>query len=218
MEKEKKMIREGQIEFEMKASYASYGNLSSETEHIWVVFHGYGQLAKYFIRRFDILNPNQHFVLAPQGLSRFYVKGLFGTVGASWMTKEDRETDIKNQQVYLNAIFAQSTAHVNWDRVRLHILGFSQGVATACRWVFQQEQSFDRLILWSGEFPPDIDRALALKPEAEIWALIGDQDPLFDVETWKKQLTRIEKYARKPRTHIFEGKHEITREVLRMFA
>ena len=40
-------------------------------------------------------------IIAPQGLHKFYLEGTSGRVGASWMTKENREDDIKNYLVYL---------------------------------------------------------------------------------------------------------------------
>ena len=34
--------------------------------------------------------------MAPEGLSRFYLEGFSGKVGATWMTREDRLNDIDN--------------------------------------------------------------------------------------------------------------------------
>ena len=58
------------------------GALSAETREIWFVVHGYGQLAEYFIRHFRGLDDGTRYIVAPEGLSRFYVKE-WTRVGAS---------------------------------------------------------------------------------------------------------------------------------------
>ena len=88
---------EREINISLKTKYSTYGKFSDRTEKIWFVCHGYGQLAEYFIKNFEVLDAETNYVIAPQGLSKFYLKGFTGRVGASWMTKEDRLTDIENQ-------------------------------------------------------------------------------------------------------------------------
>ena len=78
--------------------------LTEATERIWLVFHGYGQLAEYFIKKFEDLDPTKNFIIAPQGLSKYYLQGVYGRVGASWMTKEDRLTEIANQYAYIDEV------------------------------------------------------------------------------------------------------------------
>jgi len=209
------MIVEKNIDFRVTAPYATYGHLSEKTAVIWVVFHGYGQLARQFIRRFDILNPETHFVIAPQGLSKFYLKGTFSEVGASWMTKEGREIDIQNQQTFIQSIFEKETQNIDLQYFKINILGFSQGVTTACRWAFYQKIPFDKLVLWAGGFPHEITEKQTLKPDAEVIALIGDKDSFYNSEMWEKQIQKVEKYLKTPHAFIYEGKHEISREILR---
>jgi len=209
------MIAEKHIQVTLKTPYATLGELSEKTETIWVVFHGYKQLAKRFIQKFTVLDLEANFVLAPQGLSKFYLEGHFGHVGASWMTKEDRETDIQNQLIYINAVFQKETQNIDFQKVKLNILGFSQGVTTACRWAFYQKIPFDNLILWAGGFPHEITEKQILKPNAKIIALVGTKDSFYNSEVWRKQLEKIEKYAQKPKTLLYEGRHEVSREVLK---
>ena len=68
---------------------ASFHNTSFEvnenTKYLCIAFHGYGQLAKYFIRDFESLGP-EHVAIVPEGLHRFYREGMSGRVVASWMT------------------------------------------------------------------------------------------------------------------------------------
>ena len=95
----------------------------------WVVLHGYGQLASRFLRGFESIATPTRLVVAPEGLSRFYLDAGAGRVGASWMTKEDRAHEIEDYLAYLAQVRAALI-----PPVPLTILGFSQGVATAARW------------------------------------------------------------------------------------
>ena len=82
------------------------------------------------------------------GTARYYLEGAHGRVGASWMTKEAREDDIVDYVRYLDAL----SAELRLTERRPVLLGFSQGVATASRWVAMGQTAFSRLILWSGVF------------------------------------------------------------------
>ena len=102
-------MQEHTLTVDFKARYYTLGQLNKDTRQIWFVFHGYGQLARYFIRKFAILTNQQILVIAPEGLSRFYIEKVESSgrpndrVGASWMTKENRTVDIENYLHYLNA-------------------------------------------------------------------------------------------------------------------
>ena len=99
---------------------------------LWVVVHGYGQLARYFLNAFAPV-AGADAVVAPEGLSRFYLDDAHQRVGAAWMTREDREHEIDDHVRYLDALIEllQPTA----GRRPLHVLGYSQGVATVARWL-----------------------------------------------------------------------------------
>jgi len=47
------MSEQHQVDFRFKARYFTSGHLTKNTRFIWLVFHGYGQLAEYFIRKFN---------------------------------------------------------------------------------------------------------------------------------------------------------------------
>ncbi|MCZ8216519.1 MAG: phospholipase, partial [Cyclobacteriaceae bacterium] len=81
------------ISFQFKARYQTLGKLDANTRKVWFVLHGYGQLAEYFLRKFKSLEAQEIFVIAPEGLSRFYMEdvtrrsqGGSQRVGATWMT------------------------------------------------------------------------------------------------------------------------------------
>ena len=84
------------------ARYHTLGDPASAT-HIWIVLHGYGQLARYFLRPFEGLETGQ-LIAAPEGLSRFYSDIAHTRVGATWMTREDRDHEIIDQAIYLDRL------------------------------------------------------------------------------------------------------------------
>lgn len=197
-----------------QARYYTYGNLSGSTKNIWFVIHGYGQLAKYFIKKFEVLDPDENFVVAPEGLSRFYLQGFEGRTGATWMTREDRLTDIRNYVSYLDTLYSKVIPPKN--TAAINILGFSQGAATVCRWITEGNISFNRLILWAGIFPPDLEikaarQSLSDKP---VQLIIGDQDDYLTPE----RIDEMEKISRilqvKPEIIKYSGGHHIDSKIL----
>ena len=67
-----------------------------------------GSWARYFLRHFSGLDDGKTVVVAPEALSRFYLNGFSGRVGATWMTKEDRLSEIEDQAYYLNRCWPNS--------------------------------------------------------------------------------------------------------------
>src|SRR5881296_4496989 len=132
-------MEEHHITTSRTARYYTLGQLGPSTREIWFVCHGYGQLAGRFVRHFEPLAGKTRFMVAPEALSRFYLEDTAvpasqRKVGATWMTREDRLREIDDYVRYLDALHAEVFARVERGAVTLHLLGFSQGTATACRW------------------------------------------------------------------------------------
>src|SRR5690606_41470350 len=106
------------IQINKSARYETFGNIS-KADTIVFALHGYGQLVSYFIKKFNTLNPEKYFIVAPEGLHRFYLNGSSGRVGASWMTKEDRENDIKDYINYLNHLWDSIQTEKKFDTIVL---------------------------------------------------------------------------------------------------
>ena len=184
-------------------------NSSQNPQNVLYVLHGYGQLVKFFIRKFHNL-PEDIMIVAPEGMHRFYVNGLSGRVGASWMTKEAREIDIEDNVNWLDALDQeiQKTYHIK----KTFLLGFSQGGATAARWQTLGKTKFDGMILWASVFPPDLTLNLSIDKLSPSWFTIGNEDELYPKE---KQEDLIHFYSQKGyKCSIFEGKHDIHHETL----
>jgi len=186
----------------------------SETEFVWIALHGYGQLAKYFARNFLTLNAQKHLVVVPEAQSRFYLEGVYGRVGATWMTKEDRETDILDYVKYLDNLKTTISANLKMP-VKWVVLGFSQGAATACRWVDLGNAAADHLVLWSSVFPNDLKTKGSLNShKPKTWLLMGDKDEYMNDERWKENAEIMQKLAIEASEIRFEGGHKIYPNVL----
>jgi predicted esterase len=137
-------------------------------------------------------------------------------VGATWMTKENRLTDIQNYITFLNAIHKQEIPDA---RIPVTVLGFSQGSATASRWVLANEVKCDRLILWSGIFPPDMDFTTGkeILKDKEVWHVYGKQDPYLTDDRFKEMSALAQKIAPHAKQIAFDGEHEIENTTLLKF-
>ncbi len=213
------------IRFDFTARYEVSGRIDVNTKKVWFVLHGYGQLAEYFLRKFKTLEEHSIYVIAPEGLSRFYIEdvtkrsqGGSQRVGATWMTRENRLMDIENYLTYLNTIYQQEIG----DRKDLDItvLGFSQGAATASRWVLENQIQFNRLLLWAGMFPDDMDftKGHEVLLDKKVQLVYGKQDHFLNDE----RLVHMEKLTQKlnvPAEVItFDGGHEIDEPTLSRLA
>ncbi len=202
------------IKFPSTAHYYTIGTPSESIQHVFFVLHGYGQLASQIIHKFDAL-PEQVLVVAPEGLSRFYWNEQKGIVGASWMTKKDRLAAIEDYSSYLQQLYETYCAQLK-PTVQVHLLGFSQGGATAVRWLHQNKVPIQTLILWGASFPTDID----YRNEEEYWqhlqkyVVFGRQDQYLTPERIEKQNNFCEQNNLQYQAIWFEGKHVIDRKVL----
>jgi hypothetical protein len=201
--------REGHIRVPRTARYRILGDPAACAE-LWIVLHGYQQLAERFIRRFEPLPGvgRSRAVVAPEALSRFYVDQAPGAhgpqsrVGASWMTRADREHEIDDYIEYLDRLadFVRSRpeaataadapesteARPGDDPIdpapaparRLVVLGFSQGAETASRWAAYGRTRPDELILWGGGLAADLDPARAAEAlrSVRLRLVVGSED------------------------------------------
>lgn len=202
------------------ARYFTLGARDTARE-VWIVCHGYAQLAARFLERFRALDDGSRYIVAPEGLSRFYLteSPTERRVGASWMTREDRLREIADYVAYLDAVYRDVLGS---GQSPVTVLGFSQGTATVCRWVAMGKARVDRLIVWGGEVPPDLDLTPAARAErlrtARLTLVYGRTDHFFTpkvvAETEQRLRASEIPYALIP----FDGGHEISDAVLREVA
>lgn len=213
--------REEHITIKKSARLYVLGDLETAAE-VWIVCHGYGQLAGKFIDAFDGIVTTKRAVVAPEGLHRFYLDpppapAAERRVGATWMTREDRESDIRDNVAYLDAV----AAHVVGAQVeRLRVLGFSQGCATVFRWAVLGAMQIDELILWSGEVPPDVDLTPAAQRLARTRVMVaqGVRDELALSGATQRQLQQLAAAGLAPELYEHGGGHRLDSNLLAMLA
>ena len=210
------MTQQKNIIIPKTARYFTLGEATDQIENIWFVCHGYAQLANYFIKNFEPINDKKNSIVAPEGLHRFYWQGFSGKVVASWMTKEDREEDIKDYINYLDAVYSEVLSQFENKKVKINVLGFSQGAATVCRWIENKKPTIDNLILWAGAFPNDMNFKMnsAYFNGIKIVVVIGDTDEFINEQEVQAHENLLKTNKIKFQLIRFKGKHEIHQETL----
>jgi predicted esterase len=193
---------------------------------VWFVCHGYGQLASDFAKEFEIISAPGRLIVAPEALSRFYVPAGAGfhaadaKIGATWMTREDRETEIDDYVNYLDSLYDEIFNRVDRSRARVTVLGFSQGGATANRWLTRGKARADRLLMWGSLLASDADlnEAAEFFRKVELTIVYGKRDQFAD----SGMIAGFEKVLRENgipyKLETFEGGHRMDRETLKRLA
>lgn len=204
------------LQIEKKARYFQLGNPGNDTSIVWVVLHGYGMLSEFFIQKFKKLENKNTLILAPEALNRFYIDTNYGRVGASWMTKDERQDDIKENIKYLNTLMDQIIKEIGHNRFKINVLGFSQGGATACRWLFKSGLKFENLIMWAGDIPKDtLTEENRLKwSNMNTHLVMGKKDELINEEMKAKFLKLVTDYKLDYKLTLYDGDHRIYPDVL----
>ena len=198
------------------AHYATLGEPGPQVRKLWLVTHGYGQLAKTFVNRFTGIMDEQTLVVAPEGLSRFYWGGFDGPVVASWMTREDRLDEIADFCNMLDQLYEHYVPLCH-PEVEIILLGFSQGTATIVRWIMRSFPKFDYLMLWAGQLPEDLDYEPHLKyfETKKLFFAYGDEDPFISPKRklLMDQILRESKLSFQPVPYV--GVHKVDRKALK---
>jgi predicted esterase len=221
----RRSVKEEHIEVPRTARFFTQGAAAAEAAEIWYVCHGYRQLARRFLRRFSELGELSRLVVAPEGLSRFYLEGGEGRehegvdrIGASWMTRDDRLNDIKDYVRYLDLVRVKVEFPIGREVTRV-VLGFSQGVHTACRWVALGEIRPSALILWGAYLPADLpEGAIDTLNQCQITIVRGKADIYVTDEKHAQQVQRLRDMGL--HFHVVEhgGGHELDSDTLRGIA
>jgi predicted esterase len=208
-------IRESHLTVQRTARYAYLGPAGPAAEEVWFVLHGYGQRASAFLEGFAPLDDGRRLLVAPEALSRFYLdsgpSGRHGEqVGASWMTREDRDSEIDDYVRYLEALKAHVLAPVGRTDVPVRVLGFSQGVATAARWVFAASWKPVQVILWGGLLPQElVPEAGAPFPAFPVAFVSGERDHAVDQVRLAQQVAALRSRGGRVEQVTFAGAHRL---------
>ena len=198
------------------ARYFILGTPSEKIKTVWFVCHGYGQLAEYFIKKFEVLDNGENYVIAPEGLHRFYLKGFNGRIGASWMTKEARLDEINDYVNFLHQVYEKEIKPFDTTKIKVNLLGFSQGAPTVIRWFISKKIEIENMILWAHTLPKDkeIISANELLNSINLWLVVGNNDEFINDKRKSEEIGFLEKSNIRFNFLEFNGKHEIDTQTL----
>ena len=220
--------REHHIRVARSARYFVLGPERDAPRELWFVLHGYGALAERFLGAFAVLDDGSRLLVAPEALNRFYTiapeqaPASERPVGATWMTKEDREREIEDYVSYLDDVASEVLARAitGSSAPRVVVLGFSQGTATAARWVSQGRIRAHHLVLWGGVLPPELALERDDHPlrRVALTFVVGSADE-FAVPSMIDEQERALQQANVAYTvRRYDGRHAISRSELAALA
>lgn len=165
---------------------ARYCTLRPEdpVRRIWILLHGHAMLAERFLGYLAPMAGPGTLLVAPEALSRFYLGtrldgGHDKQVGATWMTREERESEIADMVGYLDRLMREITP-ADYPQVPIAVLGFSQGVATAGRWLVRGAVRPRLLALWGAPLPADasVEQVAERMRGGDVRLIAGSEDPI----------------------------------------
>lgn len=216
-------MRQHHLEVARTARYATLGD-PGRAARLWFVLHGHGQLASLFLRHFEPLDDGTRYIVAPEALNRFYAeptswKGAGqARVGATWMTREDREAEMADYVRYLDRLYQHVRGETGRD-LPVTVLGFSQGVSTAARWICRGAVRPAVAVLWAGPIPPELDESSAAPLRAaRLVHVIGDGDEMAGPDVLRAEEERERLLGLAPERIHFSGGHRMDAAVLAAIA
>ncbi len=176
-------------EYTSTNTYDTLNTLNESTKNVWLVFHGIGYLSRFFTSYFTTLNAEENYIICPQAPAKYYKDANYRRVGASWLTKENTSIDTENVLNYIDSVLKTENLP---DNINLIVLGYSQGVSIASRWIAKRKQVCKKLILISGVFPVELTaKDFSHLPNLKVSHTVGTNDPIFEKVNVKKQEDRM---------------------------
>tara|TARA_Y100001949_G_scaffold7910_1_gene5780 strand:+ start:168 stop:809 length:642 start_codon:yes stop_codon:yes gene_type:complete len=200
-----------QISIPKTHKYSQLGEFSEKTNTVWIVLHGYGMLSEFFIKKFECILNEKTVVIAPEGSNRFYLNNNYSRVGASWMTKVDKEKDIEDNISFIETLYTKIVDDIGHNNFKLKTLGFSQGGATLVRWIMSNSIKVDSLILWGSDIPQDslTNQNKSRWSSINIKIVIGKKDEYISDENKKKVIDAVNAYGLSYKLIEYDGPHKI---------
>lgn len=205
---------EKEISYQITNTYSTLNTLTEKTKNIWLVCHGMGYLSRYFLKYFNELNIEENYLIAPQASSKYYAPPSYRYVGSSWLTKENTTKEIDNVIRNFDAVFENEKLPP--DR-NLIVLGYSQGVSVAMRYVAKRKLQCSQLVLMSGGIPKelvakDFDY---LKGKTKVTLIYGTKDEFMDDERKAYEAHRaLDLFDNDVNIIPFEGNHMVNVELI----
>ncbi|TJY33902.1 alpha/beta hydrolase [Pontimicrobium aquaticum] len=204
---------EKEISYKTTNSYSTLNALTEKAKNVWFVCHGMSYLSRYFLKYFKELHPEENYIIAPQAQSKYYIQPDFKHVGASWLTKENTLKETENVMRYFDTVF--NAENIPEDK-NLIVLGYSQGVSVAMRYVASRQLQCNRLVLMSGGIPKELkaDDFKFLK-NTKVTMIYGTKDEYLNQKRMQYETERVnELFANNVTIIPFDGKHIVNVELI----
>lgn len=208
------MLNEKKVTYSTSNTYQTLNSYSEKTKNIWLVFHGMGYLSRYFIRYFNELSSEENFIIAPQAPSKYYMGDSFKHVGASWLTRENTFEDTKNVLAYIDAVFEVEKPK---DMPNFIVLGYSQRVSVATRWLASRKIQCNHIVLHSGGIPVELtsENFEYLNSNTEVTYIYGTKDQyITEARKTEESLKGTKLFGDRLNVVVFDGIHEVNTDFI----
>jgi predicted esterase len=178
-----------------------------------VGFHGYAETAEENLDALlELPGLNHWHIVSIQGLHPFY-RSRLGDLGASWMTRLDRELAIADNTRYVGEVVSRVKEQIQVGEP-LVFVGFSQGTAMAYRAATGSGHAGQGLIALGGDVPTEIlEQDLSDFPRVLIGR--GTEDKWYDEGKMERDVDLLATAGVEAETCVFEGGHEWAGEFYR---
>lgn len=202
---------EKEISYSTTNTYSTLNQISKDTKTVWFVCHGMGYLSRYFLKYFKGLSANENYIIAPQAPSKYYIQPKFH-VGANWLTKHNTVADTQNIMNYFDAILEAENLP---DHLNLIVLGYSQGVSVALRYLAKKQWQCHTLIIHSGGIPKELVPSDFKYLNAKVILTYGTHDEFLDEKRIEEESKRAKDlFANTLNVIPFKGKHEVNVQLI----
>jgi len=210
---------EKEIDYQTTNTYSTLNTLSDKTKNVWFVCHGMGYLSRYFLNYFNDLNSDENYIIAPQAPSKYYTPPKFKHVGASWLTKENTLKETENVLRYFDAVFEAEALSTD---LNLIVLGYSQGVSVALRYLAKRQLNCAHIVMMSGGIPKELSVRdfQFLNPKTNVSLIYGTSDEYLDEDRLVSEKNRaFELFGHCDLQIIpFEGGHVVNKSFITKLA
>jgi predicted esterase len=168
------------------------------------------------LRYFSDFPEEEHYFIAPQAPSKYYLNNEYKHVGASWLTRENTAMEKANVMAYLDSVWEAENIP---EQYRLIVFGYSQGVSIATRFLAHSRINPDKLLLYAGGVPEELgsEDFDFLTEATDIAFIYGTLDPYLNPERMKHEKARLNTlFAGKAKLLPFDGGHELKKDILHM--
>lgn len=190
---------------------------------LWYVLHGQAMRATQILEMASVLDDGTRLLVAPEALNRHYIGPAVSRdapIGATWMTRAERESEIRDYVAYLDTVHARMRERFGGATAPVTILGFSQGGAAAVRWVASGAIRPKHLVVWASSLPPEVDWRVLLtrQPGLRVTYVCGTRDKFITPKVLDAQHAILREAGVPFDAVAFDGGHRLDDRTLAALA